>query len=79
METETPYKDLKQSMPLSKLLKSVAGTCPFCHQKAGILSREDPDRRWTRQPSWNEMVRPAAVGANLQQSKNLAQMWRARK
>ena len=27
-------------MPLSNLLKSGAGTCPFCHQKPGILSRE---------------------------------------
>ena len=27
-------------MPISNLLKSAAGTCPFCHQKAGILSRE---------------------------------------
>ena len=24
-------------MPLSNLLKSAAGTCPFCRQKAGIL------------------------------------------
>ena len=29
-------------MPLSNLLKSAAGTCPFCHQRAGILSREHP-------------------------------------
>ena len=34
-------------MPLSNLLKSAAGTCPFCNQKAGILSREHPLRRRT--------------------------------
>ena len=27
-------------MPLSDILKSAAGTCPFCDQKAGILTRE---------------------------------------
>ena len=36
-------------MPLSNLFSSAAGTCPFCNQKAGILSRETrsaagPDR-----------------------------------
>ena len=30
-------------MPLSSLLKSAAGTCPFCNQKAGIFSREHPE------------------------------------
>ena len=43
-------------MPLSSLLKSAAGTCPFCRQKAGILSREHPDCRRTYQAGWNEMV-----------------------
>ena len=43
-------------MALSSLLKSVAGTCPFCNQKAGILSREHPDCRRTFQAGWNEMV-----------------------
>ena len=46
-------------MPLSNLLKSAAGTCPFCRQKAGILSREHPDCRRTFQAGWNEMVRLA--------------------
>ena len=27
-------------MLLSSILKSAACTCPFCHQKAGILSHE---------------------------------------
>ena len=48
-------------MPLSNLLKSAAGTYPFCHQKAGILSREHPDCRRTFQAGWNEMVRLAGV------------------
>ena len=58
-------------MPLSSLLKSAAGTCPFCNQKAGILSREHPDCRRTFQAGWNEMVglagdaaRPHEVHAN---------------
>jgi hypothetical protein len=50
-------------MPLSNLLKSAAGTCPFCRQKAGILSREHPDCRRTFQAGWNEMVRLASDAA----------------
>ena len=50
-------------MPLSNLLKSAAGTCPFCRQKAGILSREHPDCRRTHQAGWNEMVELAADAA----------------
>ena len=50
-------------MPLSSLLKSAAGTCPFCHQKAGILSREHPECRRTCQAGWNEMVNLAAQTA----------------
>ena len=50
-------------MPLSSLLISAAGTCPFCNQKAGILSREHPDCRRTFQAGWNEMVGLAADAA----------------
>ena len=50
-------------MPLSNLLESSAGTCPFCHQKAGILSREHPECRRTHQAGWNEMVRLAHSAA----------------
>ena len=52
-------------MPLSNLLKSAAGTCPcpFCHQRAGILSREHPDCRRTYQAGWNDMVRLASGAA----------------
>ena len=50
-------------MPLSKLLESAADTCPFCNQKAGILSREHPECRRTYQAGWNEMVELAAHAA----------------
>ena len=59
---------------LSNLLKSAAGTCPFCRQKADILSREHPECRRTYQAEWNETVHLAAFGANSQRSENLAQM-----
>ena len=48
-------------MPLSNLLELAADTCPFCHQKAGILSREHPECRRTHQAGWNEMVRLAGA------------------
>ena len=50
-------------MPLSNLLKSAAGTCPFCHQKAGILSREHQECRRIYQAGWDEMVRLASSAA----------------
>ena len=50
-------------MPLSNLLKSAAGTCHFCKQKAGIISREHPECRRTHQAGWNEMVELAADAA----------------
>ena len=50
-------------MALSNLLKSAAGTCPFCRQKAGILSREHQSCRRTHQAGWNEMVRLAGSAA----------------
>ena len=61
-------------MPLSSLLKSAAGTCPFCNQKAGILSREHAECRRTYQGEWNETVHLTAFGADSQRSENLAQM-----
>ena len=50
-------------MPLGAFLKSVAGTCPFCHQRAGILSREHPECRRVHQAGWHEMVQLAAHAA----------------
>ena len=60
-------------MPLSNFLKSAAGTCPFCRQKAGILSREHPECGRTPEHGRNETVDLAAFGANSQRSENLAQ------
>ena len=50
-------------MPLSNLLKSVAGTCRFCRQQAGILSRSHTECRRAFQAGWNEMVRLAGFAA----------------
>ena len=50
-------------MPLSNLLKSAAGICPFCHQKAGILSREHSQCRRAHRAGWHEMVQLAAQAA----------------
>ena len=54
-------------MPLSTFLKSAAGTCPFCNQKAGILRREHPDCRPAHQAGWHEMVQLAAHAAGSHQ------------
>ena len=50
-------------MPLSNLFRSAAGTCPFCNQKAGILSREHPECLRAHQAGWHEMVQLAAQAA----------------
>ena len=52
-------------MPLSNLLKLAAGTCPFCHQKAGNLSRsrEHPDCRGAYQTGWDGTVTPVSDAA----------------
>ena len=50
-------------MPLSNLIQTLTGTCPFCNQKAGILSREHPECRKNHQAGWNEMVRLASGAA----------------
>ena len=50
-------------MPLSNLLRTASGTCPFCGQKAGILSREHPECRRTYDAGFQEMVTLAADAA----------------
>ena len=50
-------------LSFTEILKSAAGTCPFCNQKAGILSREHPECRRTHQAGWDEMVQLAADAA----------------
>ena len=47
-------------MPLSNLLKSAAGPCRFCGQKAGVLSRSHSQCRRTQGAGFQEMVAVAA-------------------
>ena len=44
-------------------MKSAAGTCPFCNQKAGTISRAHTECRRAFQAGWNEMVRLASGAA----------------
>ena len=50
-------------MHLSTLLKSAAGICRYCGNKAGILSRDHPECKAAYQHSWNRMVKLAAAAA----------------
>ena len=50
-------------MPLSNLLKSAAGTCRYCGQKAGVLSRDHPGCRRTHDDGFQEMVALATEAA----------------
>ena len=50
-------------MPLSKLLKSAAGACRYCGQKAGVLSRSHSGCRRTFDAGFQEMVKLAAEAA----------------
>ena len=47
----------------SHLLHAGAGTCSFCRQKAGILSRAHRDCQETFKAGWTEMVNLAADAA----------------
>ena len=50
-------------MPLSALLKSAAGTCRYCGNKAGVLARDHPGWRRTFGAGWQRMVELAADAA----------------
>ena len=50
-------------MPLYNLLKSAAGTCRYCGQKAGVLSRSHSQCRRTFRAGRDEMVHLAAEAA----------------
>lgn len=50
-------------MPLSNLLKSAAGICRYCGQKAGVLSRSHSQCRRTFDAGFQEMVALAAEAA----------------
>ena len=49
--------------PLSNLLKSAAGTCRYCGQKAGVLSRSHSQCRRPHDSGFQEMVALAAEAA----------------
>ena len=53
-------------MPLSNILKSAAGTCRHCSEKADIIARAHRDCQETFQASWTEMVTIAADAAKPQ-------------
>ena len=50
-------------MPLSNFLKSAAGTCRYCGNKAGVIARDHTECRRTFDASWNRMVGIAADAA----------------
>lgn len=50
-------------MPFSNLLKSAAGTCQFCGQKAGVLARDHSGCRRTFDAGFQEMAALAAEAA----------------
>lgn len=49
-------------MPLN-LLKSAAGTSQHCGNKAGVLTQDHPDCRWTHAVGWPPTVELAAQAA----------------
>ena len=53
----------RHPMTLFKLLKSAAGTCPFCQKKAGILRRTHSQCERTYTAGWHQMVHLAAQAA----------------
>ena len=50
-------------MSLSHLVKPASAACPFCHEKAGILSREHSQYRRPYDRGFREMVKLAAETA----------------
>ena len=54
---------VEPSMLLSNLLRSAAGTCRYCGNKAGILTRDHPDCHRAHPSGWNEMLQLAAGAA----------------
>ena len=50
-------------MPLFNVLKSTAGTCPFCNQNAGIFRRTHSQCERTYTAGWHQMVQIAAQAA----------------
>ena len=59
---ESSAKD-KTTMSWENLIRFAAGTCRYCQQKAGILSRDHPECDHAHQSGWNKMVSLAAEAA----------------
>ena len=53
----------KTVIRLSNLLRSDAGTCRYCGNKARILTPDHPGCRQTHQHGWDRMVELAANAA----------------
>ena len=51
-------------MPISRLLQSLNGTCPYCRQPAGLLKRDHPECRQTHQDGIQEMVQLTVQAAS---------------
>ncbi len=54
-------------MPFANLLKSAAGTCRYCGNKAGVLARDHPECRRTFDAGWKRMVEMAVDAAKTHQ------------
>lgn len=50
-------------MPLSNLIRTAAGTCRYCGNKAGVLTRDHPECRRTFDAVWDQVVGFAAAAA----------------
>ena len=57
-------------MPLTNLLRTAAGTCRYCGERAGLLTRDHPECRRTFDAGWNRMVGLAAEAAKTHQFNN---------
>ena len=54
-------------MPFSDILKSAAGTCQYCGNKAGLIARDHHECRRTHEAGWTRMVELAADAARTHQ------------
>ena len=61
LQSYTTAKAVHKS--LANLIRPADGTCRYCGQKAGVLTRDHPDCRRTYDIGFQEMVNPAAETA----------------
>ena len=50
-------------MPFSNILRSAAGTCRYCHQKADLRTRDHPECKAAHQHGWTRMAGLASEAA----------------